>query len=272
MKQYIVVFIDDQGNLISEGGAGQLAATYGYDENGTGQMTSLTTSTGTTHWAYDPTTGQLQSETFADGTKDTYAYNDKDQLAAETLPGVTGTFGYDAAGDQLRSSYFDATTGLVQSVVAQQDDQGRAIATVDTDNGQTYTETDAYTSIGDLQSETFGSAGNSSVNYAYYPLAPGRNDPNPTAESPDALASMTVNTPGGQSVAQTYTYDPSSKRLQTITVNGITLIFSYVNNSNQIGGISAEASAGNGENLGVSETFSPGNTSPVCNMLHRQRG
>jgi RHS repeat-associated protein len=245
---------DDQGNLISQSGDGQLAATYGYDENGTGQMTSLTTSTGTTHWAYDPTTGQLQSETFADGTKDTYAYNDKDQLAAETLPGVTGTFGYDAAGDQLRSSYFDATTGLVQSVVAQQDDQGRAIATVDTDNGQTYTETDAYTSLGDLQSETFGSAGNTSVNYAYYPVNP-TGTPNPNA-SPDALESMTASTPGGQSVSQTYTYDPSSKRLESITVNGVMLIYGYDNNSNQIGGISAEA-LDSGENLNVSETFFP---------------
>jgi hypothetical protein len=68
---------------------------------------------------------------------------------------------------------------------------------------------------------------------------------------------MLLCTPGGQSVSQTYTYDPSSKRLQTITVNGVTLIYSYINDSNQIGGISAEASGGNGLNLGVSETFSP---------------
>jgi YD repeat-containing protein len=67
---------------------------------------------------------------------------------------------------------------------------------------------------------------------------------------------MTVNAPSG-SVSQTYAYDPSSKRLESITVNGITLMYSYDNNSNQIGGISAEASAGNGLNLGVSETFSP---------------
>jgi YD repeat-containing protein len=225
---------DYQHNLISQGGAGQLGATYGYDENGTGQLTSLTTSTGTTHWAYDPTTGQLQSKTFADGTKDTYAYNDKGQLSSEILPGVTGTFGYDAAGDQLRSTYMDATTGLVQSIVAQQDDQGRAIATITTDNGKTFTETQSYTPLGDPESVTFGSADNTAVNYAYYPAASTPGNPLPDKAAPDALAALTVFNRGAQAASASYTYDPSSKRLQTITANGITITYAYLPESNQI--------------------------------------
>lgn len=87
---------DDQGNLVSQGGSGQLAATFGYDTSGTGELTSLTTSAGTTQWAYDLATGQLQSKTFADQTQDTFKYNDTGLLSSETLPGVTAAFGYDA--------------------------------------------------------------------------------------------------------------------------------------------------------------------------------
>lgn len=224
--------VDAQGNLTNQGGEGQLAATYGYDTAGTGSLTSLTTygsATGTTGWAYDPSTGQLQSKQYADLTKDTYSYNDKGQLASLAEPGVSGTFGYDAVGDQLRASYFDSVTGLVQSTVAQQDDQGRPVITVDTDNGKTFTTADAYTSVGDLQSETFGSAGNATVAYGYY--APSGDPQNGSA---DALQTMTIATLAGQTAQQGYTYEPGGKRLQTITVNGITITYAYVPDSNQL--------------------------------------
>ena len=223
---------DAQGNLVSQSGAGVLQAAFGYDTANTGNLTSLTTYgtvTGTTNWNYDPNTGQLQFKQYADGTRDTYTYNDKGQLASLVEPGVTGTFGYDAAGDPLSASYFDSTTGIVQSFVAQQDDQGRAIATVNTDNNKTFTTTDSYTPQGDLKTETFGSAGNAVVGYGYYSTSGFG-----STGSPDGLQTLTVNAPSGQTATQGYTYESGGKRLKTITVNGITITYVYLPNSDQL--------------------------------------
>jgi hypothetical protein len=87
-----------------------------------------------------------------------------------------------------------------------------------------------YTSLGDLQSETFGSAGNGSVGYSYFPTSAegGANG------SPDAVQTMTISTPASQSGQQGYTYESGGKRLQTITVNGLTITYQYLADSNQL--------------------------------------
>ena len=208
-----------------------------------GNLTSLTTyqsgvlggaGAATTTWGYDPNSGLLTNQTYADGTSDGFQYNSAGQMTSLTEPGVTGSFGYDAYGNVINSSYVDSTSGLVQSVVTQQDDLGRPVVTSNTDNGKTFTTTDAYTTLGDLQSETFSSAGNASVNYAYYPTSSYG-----TSGSPDAAWSVAVNTPGGQSASQVYTYNSNTHRLRWITFNGsVKANYAYVNDSNQIASLS----------------------------------
>ena len=221
--------------------AGVLAATYGHDTNG--NLTSLTTyqfgvlggaGAATTTWQYDPNSGLLSNKIYADGTSDSFQYNSAGQMTSLTEPGVTGSFGYDAYGNVINSSYVDSTTGLVQSTVNTEDDLGRPVATSNTDNGKTFTTTDAYTPLGDLQSETFGSAGNASINYAYYPTSSYG-----TSGSPDAAWSVAVNTPGGQSASQVYTYNSNTHRLRWITFNGsVKANYAYVSDSNQISSLS----------------------------------
>jgi YD repeat-containing protein len=254
---------DAQGNLQSQTGAGLLTAGYGYDSSGTGSLTSLTTyqsgqlgdttTSATTTWGYDAVTGQLQFKQYADLSRYTYSYNDLGQLASIVEPGsTTAKFGYDQSGRQTSATYTDPT-GIVSSTVLQEDDQGRAVVTLDTNNGKTFTTTDAYTSLGDLQSETFGSAGNASVAYSYYPLSPGVSDPNPQTESPDALQTLTISTPAGQSAQQGYTYESGSKRIQTVTVNGLTITYVYLTESNQLLSITVG---------GVTTTFTPDKNDP----------
>ena len=61
----------------------------------------------------------------------------------------------------------------------------------------------------------------------------------PSNGSPGALESMTVNTPTSQSAATGYNYDPTSKRLQTISVNGVAVQYNYLPDSNQVYQVSA---------------------------------
>jgi len=227
------------GQTTTQSGAGLIASKYGY--NADGQLTSLTTYPGgdptnsgdakaaTTGWQYDQASGLMTSKHYADGTQNTYKYNAAGQLKTVIEPGMSASFGYNAAGIQTSSTAIDSQTGLVSSQVQALDDQGRPMVTTSIDNGQISTETETYTALGQPQNETFGSAGNVTVAHGYYPTTPGRNDPSPTTESPNALASMTIqNLPNGQANAQTsYAYDPTSKRLQTITVNGVTFTIAY---------------------------------------------
>jgi YD repeat-containing protein len=234
---------DSQGDVTSQSGAGVLPATFGYDTTGTGNLTSVTTyqsnvlggsGAATTQWAYDPTTGDLQSETYADGTQDAYHYNEGDQLTGMEEPGVDATFEYDNAGNQTDATYTDTTgntSANVESKVIQQNDLFVPKITQDTDNGQTFDTTDAFTPQGDLQSESFGSAANASVNYGYYPTVN-----TPSNGSPDAESLLTINA-GGSTAQQTYSYDGTTKRFSSIIVNGITISYNYLPNSDQIGSI-----------------------------------
>ena len=223
------------------------ATRLGHDTNGTGKLTSLatyktatfsgTTITGTgaatTKWDYDPASGLLASKTYADVPTDRYQYqyNGKFQLANLIEPGITASsFSYNNAGELKGKSLTDSVTGKVAMAVAGYDEMGRPVATADTDNGKTFTTISTTNANQQPDQMIFGSAGNSSISYNYYP-ASGFG----STGSPQALENTVLNLPGEQSPVQTdYTYDSSSKRLHTISVNGVTLTFSYFSDSNQI--------------------------------------
>lgn len=249
------------GLATTQTGAGLIASKFGYDSQG--RLTSLTTYPGgdpanyddpaaaTTGWEYDSNTGLLKSKTYADGSEDVYKYNAAGQLKTVLEPGMSASFGYNAAGQQTSMTAIDALSGLVSSQVQAMDDQGRPVVTTSVDNGKLDTQTDTYTALGQPQNETFGSAGNVTVARGYYPAAG-----IPQNGSPDALASLSIqNLPNGQSNAQTtYGYDPASKRLQTITVNGLTFTIAYVDNS---AGQIASITAGRAGNTLTTTTLSP---------------
>jgi hypothetical protein len=134
-------------------------------------------------------------------------------------------------------------TGLVIASVQGQDDQGRPVVTASVDNGKLSTETNTYTALGDAGTETFITAGQASVGHVYNST---------TSATPDALQALTVTTPT-QSTSQGYTYDPTTKRLKTIVVNGVTFTIAYMDNSNQIESITAGS---------VITTFDPGASNP----------
>lgn len=244
---------NDLGLTKAQSGAGVIASKFGYDKDG--QLTSLTTypsgeptntddsAAATTTWEYDPATGDLKQKTYDDGSRDTFKYNTMDQLATEIEPGMTGTFTYDDTKNLSDATLVDSQTGLVESKVLARDDQQRPQITLSTDNGKSYANVDTYTPQQDLEKETFGAAGNTSVGYGYYPTS----NYGP-AGTPDGLQSLTVAPPTGPAAHQTYAYNSSSKRLQTITVNGLTFTYQYLPDSNQLQSISAG---------GVVTTFTP---------------
>jgi RHS repeat-associated protein len=217
----------------------------GYGVGGTGNLTSLKTfqsstldGTGaaTTGWNYDQATGPLANKIWADGSQDVYTYNTAGQLKGLVMPGITNSsFVYNNAGELTSSSLTDATTGTVSTSINMLDDLGRALSTTSADNGSSNTTTNSFTALGDPNAETFSSAGNTSVGHSYYPAANA-----PTTGAPDALATLKITPPNAQTpVTQTYAYDPNSKRLQTITINGVNITIVYLSMSDQIQSITA---------------------------------
>jgi YD repeat-containing protein len=248
---------NSQAQTSAQSGKGVLPATYGYDTTGTGQLTSLityqgtatfsgTTITGTgatTNWGYDQATGQLSSKTYADGSSYQYQYNNKFQLSNVIEPGITASsFTYNNAGQQVSSSMTDSTTGKVAMSVTGFDEMGRPMSISDTDNGHTYTTTNITDDHQRPKQTMFGSAGNATVNYDY-----AATDSNVSTESRGALTTMTLKAGSGSTLATTsYGYDSSSKRLSTISVNGVTFTFNYFSDSNQISSVVTTATGGSG--------------------------
>jgi len=223
---------------------------------------TLTGSAGSelTQWAFDQSTGMLQSKTFADGSVDQYQYNARQQLTNLIEPGISSSaFGYNTAGELVSSSLTDSSTGTVSSNVVSLDEMGRPNVVADTDNGRTNTTITTYNAQQQLAQTIFGSAGGASVNYAYYPTSNfGSNG------EPGALQTMTVSTPTSQSAPTGYNYDPVSKRIQTISVNGVAIQYQYLANSNQIqtvtaGPVDANGNLTSGDNSLVT-TYTPDST------------
>src|SRR6185437_1167770 len=132
-------------------------------------------------------------------------------------PGLTSvwnsSFNYDGAGDLTGFSLNDPATGVV-SDNTQLDELGRPVVTGDTDNGQSSTETTGYTSIGQVQSQTY-SVGSGSTTAGVGSTYWGTSDLTANS-SPGSLKTEQINLPDGTSNGLTsFNYDPSTKRLQT---------------------------------------------------------
>ncbi|HSZ55715.1 MAG TPA: hypothetical protein VK797_08650 [Tepidisphaeraceae bacterium] len=236
------------GQTQSISGAGVLSANLGYEDttgSQTGQLNSLTTFQGsttlsngtlsgtgaaTTTWKYDANTGLLSSKKFADGTQDKYQYDASGQLINYVAPGLaSSSFTY--AGDGSLSAY-SFNSGLSDGVSSSTslDELGNPAVVADADNGKTSTETNTLNANGQPALTTFDTAGFDGVGYSYYPTTGYGN-----TGSPQALSAVSVVNQGGFPLASaSYSYDPQTQRLASITVNGITFTYGYIANSNQI--------------------------------------
>jgi len=254
-SSHVLQDINPLGLQSDQSGAGTIPARSTYDTAGTGQITSLETYAGAglgalgtagggqkTTWSYDQATGAVYQKQYADNVSGSdqvqYQYNLAGQLANVTEPGITGSkFGYNAAGEQVSSSYTDSVSGVVASTLTNQDELGRDRISAAQDNGRTFTTITSYTPQEQLYGEQYTSAGGAGTQHAYYP-ATGFG----STGAPGALQALTVTpaTGSGQPTVQTsYAYDPTSKRLNTITVNGINFAIGYLANSDQVNTVTA---------------------------------
>jgi hypothetical protein len=236
------------GQTQSISGAGVLSANLGYENttgSQTGNLNSLTTFLGTTtlsggtlfgtnaattKWAYDANTGLLTNKTFADGSQNIYQYNSASQLINYVAPGINNSsFAY--AGDGSLSAYSlnGGQKDTVSSKVTPAElDTPTVIA--DGDNGKFSTETNTLNANGQPFLSTFDTAGGDGVAYSYYPTT-GYG----TSGSPQALSSISVVDRSAIPFASaSFAYDSQTKRLFTITVNGVVITYNYVPNSDQL--------------------------------------
>src|SRR6185437_224281 len=96
-------------------------------------------------------------------------------------------------------------------------------------------ETTGYTSLGQVQSQTY-SVGSGSAAAGVGSTYWGTSDLTANS-SPGSLKSEQINLPDGTSNALTsFNYDQYTKRLQTIAVNGTAVQFSYLDNG-QVGAV-----------------------------------
>ncbi len=222
--------LNTRGQQTTQSGAAVLPARFTYDAN-TGALTGLnlfqsgTLDTGTaetTTWGYDAATGLLTSKTYNNSTSDTYEYNSKFQLQNLTRPFVHTHFDYDSAGRQTTATSTDETTGL--SVVRSSgkfDDQGRPTSVTEATNdagGEVHSSvTNAYTYNPDGQLATESQVGNVTMVYEYYPKTGYGSTGAPGALKDIKITQVVNNT--SYILSQTdYAYQPSSKRLGTVTV------------------------------------------------------
>ena len=250
-------------------GSGLLAANFGYDITATGNLTSLTTyrsginysngtlsgqNAATTRWGYDPSTGLLASKQYADGSSDSYFYNTNLQLKSVIEPGiVASSFGYNGAGEQTSSSMTDSQGNVAGSQIDSTDEFGHPIVVSAADNGRTTTELNLYDVNNQNYLNIFESA-LAAVHRDYYPTSLSQLPSNGSG-SPQALSTLSIQTIAGGTLASTaYTYDSSSKRIATITVNGVKVTYQYFSDSNQVQYVTATV-PGNNSAYGTSETY-----------------
>src|SRR6266480_4052579 len=108
-------------------------------------------------FAYDPQSGQLQSVTDLGGSRYTFGYNRRTELASLTYPGdYAETFAYDADGrlttDTIRNTFdptFPRLPALVRATAYRYDDRGGLLSSVDAIGSQD-TLTLTYSGLGHL--------------------------------------------------------------------------------------------------------------------------
>jgi RHS repeat-associated protein len=213
---------------------GTHSVAYGYDTQG--NLTSRADATGTTNYGYNPdnqvtsagsfsygynSLGQLNSETYPNGTAITYGYDSdanlnslvsggqttsyvydlNNQLTSETLPGGNGyvaTLGYDNAGNLNSLTNVKGTTTLSSYTITQRFADGSPQTMNATNNGSSWTETYSYDTLGRLAS------------VCYQTSCPNGSDPKIS-----------------------WVYDPVGNRQTETRANGVSTTYSY-NNADQL--------------------------------------
>lgn len=220
--------------------------TYQYDPL-TGKLANLTlfpsgNSTNTTGqevtgWKYSLSTGLLSTKTYADGSTDTFTYNNKLQLSLEGLRGgIDVSFDYNKAGMQTGATYTDYNTETkIQDSLGTLDDLGRSHVTTEQSmpaDGPSTSTTDilSYNPQGQVGSEA--QASGVTVHYDYYQPGDTSQDANP-----GSIEDMKV-MQGSQIISEIdYQYDQTSKRLATMTIDGIPYSFAYKSGTNLISSV-----------------------------------
>ncbi|MBE6885676.1 MAG: hypothetical protein E7486_01900, partial [Ruminococcaceae bacterium] len=201
-----------------------------YDSHG--RLTKSTTSMGrSTTYLYDDNNGEishrLKKITYPDGTTESYAYNDRNQVRLHAHPdGTTTSYFYDDNGNLLSTGTVYGTSAILSSgttaytgayATSTTDPFGNTISMeIDPDSGLVESVTDAKNNTTTYQYNTNThlvesvQSGNSKVVYEYHHIlddltAIGHN----TTSSPDATTSTAAD------VRYTFSYDQFGNRVRT---------------------------------------------------------
>ena len=99
------------GEKHREQGAGTYTASYAYTDQG--QLKTLTTEAGDTHWQYD-LAGNLQRKTYLDGNHTDYEYSPGGKLRQRTSArGIVTSYRYNAANELEHVEYSDDSTASI---------------------------------------------------------------------------------------------------------------------------------------------------------------
>jgi RHS repeat-associated protein len=209
---------------------------FGYDS--AGRLSSVATPTEKIEYAYDPKTGNLDSESSTDGEDLAYTYNGPLPVAAKFEGSVSGTVdlsynrNFWITSESVDGEAIDYTydnDGLVtktgELTVENSAENGLVIGTTLNEAKDTY----AYNSYGELTGyrATFGADDLYSVLYT---------------RDADGRISGKTETIGGKTTTYGYAYDPPG-RLARVTENGkIASTYTYDSNSNRLKAITSSGS------------------------------
>jgi RHS repeat-associated protein len=206
-------------------GARTYPVEYTYDPQGrvktltTWQNYATSAGAAVTTWNYTPDRGFLQSKRYADNTGPSYTYKPSGRLLTRMWArGVVCTYGYNSAGDHVRTIYSDGTPAVSLAY----DRSGRPQAMTDAAG----TRTLVYHASGQLDTETYsaGLLNGYALDRDYDAL-----------QRLSALSVSSVYSVG-------YSYDPAS-RLQAITQGPNTATYAYLPNSPLVGTVTFQQGA-----------------------------
>jgi RHS repeat-associated protein len=240
------------GEVTSVSGAGVTPMSFGINPL-TGQETSLTTyasgsltGTGTTtSWNFDPASGRLLNKSYAgtatNASDITYGYgtnNTSALLHTITRPASTETLAYNDGSNSTPDTGDVSTIAFQDNGTAEStynynyDIIGRTNSVVQTSGNTTQTVDYAYTADGQLQSESQPWAGPyMAVNYGYYA--------GETGGPATAPKSVSLTDGGNTVVGQTYTYNPQTQRLETVSSAGMTDTYEYRPNTDLVASLTS---------------------------------
>ena len=228
------------GELKNTHGARTYTVDYTYDSQG--RMKTLKTapfglsgSSAITTWNYGPATGFLMSKVYADGKGPSYTYTDAGRLLTRqwartcAVGGgtalVTGSYGYNHAGEVETISYNDGTP----PVALTHDRLGRLATVSDASGSRTFT----YNEDSQVSSETFGTLGLGSEMFQGLSIQRGYDD---------LLRRTTLTGSGaGDPIVQSIEYDAAS-RYWKFSQGAVSATYAYEANSALVSGITFQNS------------------------------